>query len=722
MRATSCLWPLCLFIFLAPPADAQSPTDAQVQQFVQQAQASGLSETQMEELARTKGYSAADMSRAKQRAGQNKGSGTTAAAAIESGSVRSQNNAVDLSQPPPAVAATPSSVFGASLFTNAALTFEPNLRIPTPRQYQLGPEDELVIDLYGNAQQTYRAKISPEGSIRIENLAPIHVSGLTIEQAEGRVVSRLKTFYPGLNGAGGVFAQVTLGNVRSIRVTLVGQLVRPGTYTLSSLATVFNALYAAGGPSPQQGTFRAVRLLRQNRLVQQLDLYDFLLRADLSANARLMDGDVVFVDHFGPRVDLLGEVKSPGLYELRKGETLGQVLGFAGGLNDRAYTATISLRRNTDQALDLLTIPASQVAQFIPQSGDRYTIGAILERYDHKVAIRGAVFRPGDYDLRTNATLSQLIRHAEGLRADAFRDRATLLRLRPNRDPEVLSVDVGGVLRGEQPDMILQPDDLVQILTQADLRPSRTVSIDGAVNKPGSFEYADSLTVGSLVFMAGGFADGAMPSRIEIARRVTTDTVGLLPGQLVRLLPVSTDASLRLTPADAQLLLQPYDQVLVRQSPAYAVQQNVAVGGEVFFPGRYAILDKNEHLTNLIARAGGIRPDAYLPATRFTRRGEVVAVDLRKILSDPTDSGNLLLMAGDSLTIPRRTELVRVRGEVLNPITVDYNPTRQFTDYLDGAGGLTRKAFRRRIYAVYANGQIQPVHRLFGLFATYPRP
>ncbi|MGA0560254.1 SLBB domain-containing protein [Larkinella sp. VNQ87] len=694
-------------------------TDEQVQQFVQQATASGLSEAQIEQMALSRGFTPTDLTKMRQRIGNLKPKEPTAEVR-DSGGSRSQSEPLPVSQPVASPTASP--VFGASLFTNANLTFEPNLRIPTPKNYQLGPDDELIVDIFGNAQQTYRAKINPEGSVRLENLSPIYVNGLTVEQAEQRIIGRLRQLYTGLNSpASGIQAQVSLGNVRSIKVTLIGQVVKPGTYTLSSLGTVFNALYAGGGPDPNRGSFRDVRVYRANRLIRTLDIYDFLLGADQKDNIRLQDQDIVFVNHYDTRVELSGEVKQPGIYEVKKGEVLKTVLAFAGGYTDRAYTASLTLRRNTAKELEIGTIPATELAAFVPQAGDQYVVGSIIERYANRVSISGAVFRPGTYALQKSPTLRQLITAAEGLREDAFLNRATIQRLRPNLDPELISVDLGKVMRGEMADVTLQREDVVTVVAYSDLREKRTVSLQGAVNKPGVFAYADSLSVANLIVLAGGFAEGAMPSRIEISRRLRNDTTGLPGNQNVRIFQFNVDENLRLTEADARFNLQPFDQVFVRTSPRYEAQKVVTITGEVRYPGRYAIRDKSERIADLITRAGGLQPEAFLQAARFVRKGEIISVDIHEILQKPSDTGNLLLLAGDSITIPRKVELVRIGGEVLNPSTVDYNSAKSFRSYVDEAGGFTSKAQRRKSYVVYANGKIRRTKQ-FLLFRSYPKP
>lgn len=357
----------------------------------------------------------------------------------------------------------------------------------------------------------------------------------------------------------------------------------------------------------------------------------------------------------------------------------------------------------------------------MPKAGDRYEVGTILNRVENKVSISGAVFRPGAYALSNGLTIRQLIKQAEGLREDAFLNRATIRRVRENLDPEVISVDLGKLLRGEVADLLLRREDSVRVSAVNELRQRRTISIQGAVNKGGTFAFADSMTVANLIVLAGGFSEAAIASRLEIARRVKDDTTNVPSNQDLRLITFTIDQHLRLNPTDAQLTLYPYDQVFVRASPRYQAQKQVAITGEVLYPGPYAIQTKNERVTDLIARAGGLKPEAYLPATRFTRRSELVSLDLTKMLNDPAVAGNLLLEDGDTLTIPRRPDIVRVRGEVLNPATVEFDPIKSFREYVAEAGGFTNKALKRKTYIITANGKIRPTHSFLGI-RSYPKP
>jgi protein involved in polysaccharide export with SLBB domain len=355
-------------------------------------------------------------------------------------------------------------IFGADLFNNDNLTFEPDMRIATPKSYQLGPDDELDIHIFGDVLDNFKVKLSPEGTIKILNLGPIYINGLTVDEATARIVSRLRQLYQGLNKPGsGSSAQVTLGNVRSIKVTLTGEVKLPGTYTVSSLATVFNALYLAGGPS-NNGSYRNIRIIRGNKVIRTLDLYDFLLRADQKDNIHLQDQDIIRVTDYENRIEMSGEVKRPMIFESIKGETFKDVLRFAGGFTEKAYTYMINVRRNTSRELKLLNITQEEVGNFLPQNGDKYSVGAIIERYENKVEVQGAIFRPGMYALETGLTsIKELVKKAEGLREDAFMSRATLTRRKENFDPEVISIDLGKILRGEIADINLQREDVLNV-------------------------------------------------------------------------------------------------------------------------------------------------------------------------------------------------------------------------------------------------------------------
>lgn len=735
------IW-LALIFFLVLHADvsAQKPTsrvdqlsDEQVQEFYRRAQASGLNELQVEQAAMSQGYTLDDIAKMRRRIAQirSQTSRPGSQATVDTGFVRRLPD--DLSRR--AVDSLPSFrldtikkpvVFGASLFANAGMAgaFEPNLRIATPRGYVVGPDDEINIDIYGASFDNLKLRVSPEGTVKVQNLAPIFVSGLTIEQAEKRIISRLQQIYQGIGIAGsGTSANVSLGNIRSIRVTLVGEVVRPGTYTISSLGSAFNALYQAGGPNPETGSFRKISVIRGNRVIRTIDLYDFLLRADQRDNIRLADQDVIRVADYGIHVEFTGEVRRPVIYEVLPGETLKTVLSFTGGFTDEAYTASITLRRNTPRERKIISITQDELDTFIPQRGDRYIVGRILERYENRVQLAGAVMRPGDYALEPGlSTVKELISRAEGLRKDAFTNRATIYRERPNMDPEAISFDLGRLMQGQVADIPLQRQDSLFVQSVRDLREAYFVSIEGAVNKPDTYDFVENTSVADLIARAGGFQEGATASRIEVARRIRKDSVGVNSRDNIEIYRLTLDRDLRIapqsgnSPTPTEFILQPFDIVYIRTSPYYEAQQRVFITGEVNSPGSYAVFSRTERIVDLINRAGGLKAQAYLPGAQFRRLGQLVATDLRAVLDNPAVENNLLLRDGDSLVIPKRSEIVQIEGAVLNPAATSFERDFHFEDYISQAGGYTENARRKNAYVVYPNGRKDRTRRF--LFAN----
>nr|WP_310589801.1 SLBB domain-containing protein [Fibrisoma limi] len=696
-----------------PSTRVDQLSDDQVVEFYRRAQASGLSEAQIEQAAMSQGYTLDDIAKMRRRIAEirSKVNRTGGQTVTDTSIGRTLPN--DLSR------RLPDSlrfykrdtirrpvVFGASLFENANLSFEPNLRIATPRNYVVGPDDEITIDISGAASDNFRLKVSPEGAVKVPNVPPILVSGLTIEQAEQRIIDRLrKAGYQGLGTPGsGTYANVTLTNIRSIRVTLVGEVVRPGTYTISSLGTAFNALYLAGGPNPETGSFRRISIIRGNRVVRTIDLYDFILRGDRKDNIRLQDDDVIRVADYNTRVEMAGEVRRPAIFEVLPGETLKDVLSFAGGFSDEAYRATITLRRNTDRERRIVTITEDQLAGFVPQPGDKFTVGRILNRYENRVQVVGAVMRPGDYALEPGVTtVRELINRAEGLRQDAFRNRANIFRERGDMERENLAFDLGKLMKGEAADIPLMRQDSVVIQSIRDLREAYYVMIEGAVNRPDTFDFVRNMSVSDLIAQAGGFQEGATASRVEIARRIRRDSAST-PDNVI-IFRFNLDRDLRLNPQDAGFILEPFDIAYVRTAAYYEPQQQVYIAGEIRHPGNYAILNRTERISNLIERAGGLKAGAYLPGAQYRRFGELVATDIRMVLENPNIEENLLLKGGDTLYIPGRSEIVKIEGAVLNPSATSFETGFTFNDYISQAGGYTDNARRSKAYVIYPSGR-----------------
>ena len=739
---------LILLSLISLSTFAQKPkiddlTDDQIKEFLQKAQASGMNESQIEKAALMQGYSPADVAKMRDRLNKvmsndakktdNEGeNGSRRTTPIQAGNkignnktnnnkaINSEDNSKMTKDSVVSEVLKP-KVFGMSMFAAGGLSFEPDLRIATPKNYQLGPDDELNIDIFGNALDNYKVKVSTEGTIRILNLSPIYVNGLSIEAASERIVGRLRQLYQGINMPGsGVSAQITLGNIRSIKVTITGEVTKPGTYTVSSLSTIFNALYAAGGPS-ENGSFRNIRVIRDGRVAKILDLYDFLLRADQKDNVRLQDQDVIRIAEYETRVEVSGEVKRPMIFEVEKTETLKDVLRFAGGFTDRAYTYTIGLKRNTAREQKLINISQDEVGTFTPQRGDRYNVGKILERFENRVTIKGSVFRDGDFAIESGVgTVKELIKKAEGLKEDAFMNRATISRQKEDNDLVVIAFDLGKLMRGEIADIPLKREDIITIRNIKSLREKRIITIDGEVNKIGKFDFVEGLTIADVVVLANGFTDAASNAKIELSRRIKEDTTDLGTDQNVRIEAFEIDKDLKIRTEDARVFLRPFDKIYVRKSPRYEEQKSVFIEGEVKYPGSYTIKDKSQRITDLINLAGGLKDGAFPKGATFSRDSTKIAIDLSVILQVPAVTENILLLDGDRLFVPRELQTVKLSGELLNPISVAYRPNQSVKDYISQAGGFTEKALKRSVYVKYANG-FSDKTKTFLFFTSYPK-
>lgn len=693
--------------------DVNSMSDAQIESFIKEAESKGLSELQVEALAKANGYSDADIIKVRERIARIK-SGTANQKTSQNSVVREQLG--EISERADVQVNTKEiknkEIFGSFLFNNKNLDFQPNLRIPTPPNYIIGVEDELSVDITGYAYQHYNLKVSPEGTVKIESLAPIYVNGLTIEKAKAKIDQRLRTLFAGLKN-GSLTMDLTLGKVRSIKVTVVGEVQTPGSYNVSSLSTLFHALYLSGGPT-SLGSFRNIQLLRNNRVIQRLDLYEFLLKGTLAGNVNLMDQDVVFIPLAEKKIIFEGEVKRPLIFEIKSSETFKDALNFAGGFTTNAFEALLHIRRNTDKEREIIDLYPTDFDRFALKDGDKIEVNAILERFTNRVEIQGAVFRPGQYAINANLrTVSQLIEKAEGLREDAFRNRAILKRERDNLDPEFISIDLNKVLNGE--DITLKREDVLIIKSVVELRELRKVNIQGAINQAGDYDFVDSMSVNDLIILAGGYREGASQKRIEIARRVYNDESN---DQSVIIIPFegTKEFSLNLKRTE----LKPFDQVFVRDLPNYQSQESVNISGEVNYPGNYVIKTRTERISDLIDRAGGLRTESYVQGARFYRKGQQVAVNLTEILKNKGTSINLYLEVGDKLVIPKDEQTVKVSGQVLNPTSLAYQKDFSFKEYISQAGGFTDSARVKKTYVKYANGYTGRTKYFLGI-KDFPR-
>jgi len=743
-------------------------SDAQIKQFIQQVEAQGLTDAQLEQVAQARGMSATEVSKLRARVDKIKQAGSTGNSnntnkttnqdASDSGT---RQLSFDTDTVPVNARGPVSRIFGAELFRNSGITFEPNLRIATPLNYQLGPDDELLIDIFGYSEANYRLKVSPEGTINIPYVGVISVAGQTIEQAGQRIRSRLATVYPNMKG-GNTKVNISLGNIRSIKVTLLGEVTRPGTYTLPSVGTVFNALYSSGGPS-ENGSFREIEVIRNNRVIAKLDVYEFLLRGFQRNNIRLQDQDIIRIPTYKKRVEFSGEVKRPAIFEATGNETLQDVIDFAGGFTNEAYTARIKVIQNTAKERRITDVFAAAFSTYVPQNGDKYFAEPILDRFENRVSIEGAVFRPGAYQLEQGLTLSQLIKKAEGITEDAFLPRGYITRLKADNSPELISFDLSKILSGSAADIVLQREDQITISSIFDLREEYKISIGGEVRTPGTVDYAENMTLEDLIVLAGGFKEGASAKRIEISRRVKNSVAGAANSNIAEVYQVDVDQDLQLQgPA---FILQPFDIVSVRNAAGYEVQRQVLVEGEILYPGTYTISRKDERVSDLIKRAGGLTDLAYLSGASLKRtdasqkgsgknrintdeedqkkvlklqrlqntakdsvdiqeqqtilRNDFVGIDLERILNKPGSKFDLILEEGDVLRVPKQLQTVKVSGEVLYPTTSVYNSGKGFRQFISDAGGFSDHSLKKRAYIIYANGSVKSTRKVF-FFNNYP--
>ncbi len=799
---------LLVVIAFTPAAFAQNTyadvkvdelTDVQIRQLMQRAESVGYNDAQLEQMAAAQGMPASEIQKLRLRVqkirstqgsngspvntgaqGQNamgNNSNTTDAMAgrtyqsntsnnIDSLGMNSRNQQQQRQQEIQSMfESLRPKVFGAELFKNANLTFEPNLRMATPRSYVIGPDDELLIDLTGDNEANYRLQVSPEGTIRLQYVGIVSVSGLSIEQATSKIRAAMAKTYPALRTGRSSIA-INLGNIRGIKVVLTGEVVKPGTYTLPSLATVFNALYASGGPA-ENGSFRKIQVIRNNRVVSTIDTYDFLVNGLQKGNIRLQDQDVIHIPVFEARVEVAGEVKRPAFYESIKGENVQQVLNYAGGFNTRAYTARIKVLQNTERERRIADISSAEFATYSPKNGDKYIVEEILDRFENRVEITGAVFRPGLYELEKGLSLRGLINKAEGLTEDAFLNRAYINRLNLDNTLSLISFDVAKLIAGTAQDIPLQREDKITISSLFDLRDEYRVMIQGEVRDSGTYKYAEEMSLEDLIQMAGGFKEGATPNRVEISRRIKNSDAMSASARTAEVFTINIDRNLRLS--EQRFVLQPFDVVAVRSSEGYQVQRQVTLEGEVLYPGTYTISRKDERISDLITRAGGLTPTGYAEGASLKRPGsqqilnrtdknaindeeeknkkflnlkrlqesgvkdtldadveqrliqsDLVGIELAYILKNPLSKVDLILEDGDVIRVPKQLQTIKVTGEVLNPNNIVFSSGKGFKQYVNGAGGFTSSALKKGAYIKYANGSVESA-RKFLFFNNYPK-
>jgi protein involved in polysaccharide export with SLBB domain len=715
-------------------------TDAQIKNFVDKSTKDGYTMEQLEEQALQSGVPPEEWKKLKTRIQKLSTEKSKEYADPESLSRDTRQTTLHEYNVEP-VAGT--KIFGSSLFNTANLTFEPNLRLPTPENYRLGPDDELIISVFGVHENNFRLVISPEGVIHLSGIGQIHVSGLTIEQVKKLITNKLSLIYDAINH-GKTFVSVTLGNIRSIKVIVVGEAFRPGTYTLPSVASVFNTLNACGGPNGN-GSFREIKVIRNNKTIAVIDVYDFLLTGEIQNNIQLQDQDVLKIEPYKNRIELKGELKNTGYFEAKDGEFFQDMVNYAGGFTTNAYKDRVVVLRNTEKEKKVDDVAFSNFGSFPVEDGDVFEVTPLLDRFENRVQINGAVFRPGTYALSDGLTVRQLIAKADGVREDAFLHRGTIIREKDNKETEMLSFNVNDVISGKS-DINLKKEDIVSIASAIEMQEARKVSIFGEVKTSGEYDYHENMSLQDLIFSAGGLKDDAEIRNIEIYR-IETDPKVLLAGeQIAKRHTFTIDKNLN----GLDFILAPHDHVIVRPISGYTEIKKVMVEGEVLFPGNYILTSNKERISDVIKKAGGLNLSAYPEGAFMIRKlatsiarekieqtvtenvlveysdtiqpdktDAIVGIQLEEILKHPGSKWDLYLEDGDIISIPKELQTVQVMGQVLLPSLVRYDPNRHFRYYIDHSGGFSPNALKRKSYVVYANGETQATRRIF-FFRSYP--
>jgi polysaccharide biosynthesis/export protein len=706
---------------------AQSPEaipDKELIEMVKKASESGMSQDQIEALAATKGYSPSDIVRIKSRIIGIKGKTKQ----LSSDSTETDNDSTfvnkkrkkkyaDLSPEEQKKMELRDKIYGLSFFNKELANFQPNLKIPIPKNYIIGTDDELSIDISGYAFAHYSAKVSPAGTIKIENLSPIFVSGQTVEQAKEKIIQRLRTLFGSLSNSGSLTADITLSKIRSIQVNVIGEAVFPGSYTISSVATAFNLLYEAGGPT-EIGSLRNIEIFRNGKVYKKLDVYDYLLGGDLRDNVILQDQDILRIPYVEDHVILNGNVRNPKTFEIQRGETLQKVISYAGGFNELAYSKSVRVDRNTDIGKKIVSVDFSGFNSFTLQKGDLIFIDSLNSRKFNEVIIKGGVYKPGSYSIETAPSLSKLIALSEGLKPEAFIERILIKRKNNLFEDEILDINYKEYLLNGKDDFQLKIYDSVIVSLRSELKELKTIQIDGEVNKPQALEYSDNLTVSKALLLAGGIREGANVNKIEIARRVRKD--GVLEEKTVEIVPIKIHPDLLSSNLDNGFILMPFDRIYVRKMSQYEVQKSVTITGEVMYPGPYTLEDRKVRITDLIDKAGGLKTQANISGAKFTRKGEEVGVNLTEIIKNNDSNQNLLLISGDGLDIPIRKETVKVSGNVFSEVIIPFEPQLSVSDYISLAGGMNDSAYAKKIYLKYGNGRFAKTTTFLGV-KKYPK-
>ena len=634
-------------------------------------------------------------------------------------------------------------VFGRNIFNTSNLTFEPSTNLPTPANYRLGAGDQVIIDIWGTSQVSIQETISPDGAINIDNLGLVFLNGMTINQATSYLRKELNKIYAGLSDENPTSQiKVTLGNSRTIQVNVMGEVYQPGTYALSAFSTVFHALYSAGGIS-EIGSLRNIQVVRNGKTIANVDVYNFIMHGKTKDDISLQEGDVIIVSPYEALVKIEGNVKRPMKYEMKNDETVATLLKYAGNFASDAYTRSMKLVRQNGKEYQIFTVDDLDYSVFKLKDGDVLTAEAILDRFENKLEIKGAVYRPGIYQFGGDLnTVKQLIEKADGVMADAFLGRAVLHRQREDLTREIIQVDMKSILNGTKPDIALQRNDVLYIPSIHDLQDLGNVEVFGEVARPGKYIFADNMTLEDLIIQAGGLLESASTVKVDVSRRIknnksteSTATIGEMYSFALK------DGFV--IDGEAGFVLEPYDQVYVRRSPGYQQQVNVEIEGEILYAGTYALTSKSERLSDLVAKAGGVTPYAYVKGAKLMRKANdeekermkdvmemmqremggasmdslkldikpnySVGINLEAALKNPGSDADIVLREGDQLVLPEMTNTVKINGAVMLPNTVAYNSKMSVKDYINQAGGFANGARKSKAFIIYMNGQVAKV-------------
>ena len=709
-----------------------------------QLQINNLTIDQAEPMVLAKGMSADEFAKLKTRLGAQQVVGITSDKSA--GQARTQEAVINSKGKD----AGNNRIFGSELFDNPALNFEPNLKLATPVNYVLGPGDELQLSVYGVQEFNTVAAVTPEGKINVQFVGQISIAGMTIEAATQEIKAAFAKIYSTVR-SGQSKVGVSLSRIRTIKVTIIGSKL-PGNYSVSSLATVYNALFLAGGPS-ENGSYRNIELLRDNKLLTTVDIYQFLVNGSQSANVGLKDNDVIRIPAYSHRVIIEGQVKRPGIFEMKANETFTDLLTFAAGFNEIAYTASVNVIQKTNKEYKVKDMKSTEYASYFPLQGDVFKVSQILNRFENRVKIEGAVFRPETYSFSEGMRIADLITKADGLREDAYSKRAIIIRLKPDLTSELINVDLAAALGGNaEANIQLKREDMVTVYSILDFKEYYSVTINGEIKVPGQYQFREKLTLNDLLIEAGGLT-GSASKRVEIARMIKSEQTDDNNPKKAELFNLEIDASKNEQVNNFEL--KPFDVINIRKMGVYEMPQMVSVTGAVAYAGMYVLGNKNERLLDVVKRAGGLTSNANLAGVKIKRpiqarqieelesvniklgkndsiqnkltqklkeelKYATIPVDWKKIIEDPNSNTNITLLPGDQIEVAIINESVKVAGNVLLTSEIPHEKGKGFNYYINAVGGLDSKAWKKKAYIIYPNGKAA-VAGSFLFFRNYPK-